>query len=186
MNSDTRKAGQRFKEDDSPATQEAASAVSKAVDDTLGATQKYQSGNRGDTGRAKVETPMTERVLSGVDKPDNSLEANLARTNAHFDNHMRNAQQFRNHSHIAQRSIDNADKNRYTNTEALDRRVNEREMYSKAQATVKESEIYGDMWKTPYIDKDRNEPAQWQSAKPAKDIETPNWEEMYEKYTDFD
>ena len=51
-------------------------------------------------------------------------------------------------------AIDRAEKNRYINTEALDNRIGQREMYNNARSDVTRSEIFGDIWKNQYIDDD--------------------------------
>ena len=83
-------------------------------------------------------------------------------------------EKYKDTSSIAQNTIDRAEKNRYINTEALDKRVNEREMYNRAQGTVMFSEIFGDLM-------GQNSP-DWKSAEPGKDVEQPDFEEMYDKY----
>ena len=77
-------------------------------------------------------------------------------------------------SGIAQTAIDNAAKNKYINTEALDQRIQSREMYNKAAGTVAFSDIFGDLWgsKNP----------EWAQPEPGKPIEKPDFEEMYDKY----
>ena len=59
----------------------------------------------------------------------------------------------------------------------MDKRIQEREKYSRAKSTVMAGNIFGDMFnmKTP----------DWNSADPAKPVETPDFEKMYDKYTDF-
>ena len=58
-------------------------------------------------------------------------------------------------------------------------------MYNNARSDVTRSEIFGDIWKNQYIDDDL-ERQPWQSAEPGKPVEDPDWEDMYNKYTDFD
>ena len=200
----TRKAGQRFEEDDSPATQEAAVSVGRSAERAQQVTPankgsggassdpaNYQRGGKYNSGaeignqQASIDTTFTDRIKSGADSFDDSTTANQNRLNRQINNFRDGADYYKDTSSIAQGAIDRAEKNRYINTEALDNRINNREMYNNARSDVTRSEIFGDIWKNQYIDDDL-ERQPWQSAEPGKPVEDPDWEDMYNKYTDFD
>ena len=197
MNHTTRKAGQRFQEDDSPAAQEAAVSVGRSAEFSKGSGGasadpanyqrggKYNSGNEIGTEQASVDTTFTDRIKSGADSFDDSTAANQNRLNSQINNFRDSADYYKDTSSIAQGAIDRAEKNRYINTEALDNRIGQREMYNNAKSDVTRSEIFGDIWKNQYIDDDLDR-STFQSAEPGKPIESPDWEEMYDKYTNFD
>ena len=196
----TRMAGQRLQEDD-PVTKESRDSVNEAIDPSKGSggrssdPENYKPGglyNSGGGGLKRPEpaytgpTTASDRTLSGYYDVDNSDEANINRTNKYI-NANRDAQEYyKNTSSIAQGAIDRAGKNAYTNTVGLDQRIGEREMYNRAKGDVYQSQIFGDVWKdsNTYIDKDRT-PQPWQSATPADPVEQPDFEEMYEKYSNF-
>lgn len=186
MNHTTRKAGQRFQDDEDSATQRAAAAVGRAAE-----SKNYEKGgiyNSGETiggATASVNSSLSDAVKRGDFGFDNSSTANNDVVNRNIENFRANASKYDNTSSIAQRAIDNAEKNRYINTEAIDERIGAREMYNKAKSNVTRSEIFGDVWKNQYIDDDLVR-APWQTAEPGKEVETPDWEDMYNTYTDFD
>ena len=187
MKYDTRKAGDRFKEDDSPATQHAAEMVKQASDaENYEQGGKYNSGTRIGERKASVDTGFTDRLKSGEYDVDNSTTANLNRTRKQINSYRDGAEAYRDTSHIAQGAIDRADKNRYINTQAIDERIGAREMYNKAQSDVTRSEIFGDVWhdSNQFINEDARK--NWQTPDEAEEPEAIDWEDMYNKYSNFD
>ena len=194
----TRMAGQRLQEDD-PAAKESKDTVNSVMDPSFGSGGRsadmdnyaeggiYNSGQKiGQSGGYTGSTEGTRRTLSGEFDIDNSDDANINRMNKYINGN-RDAQEFySNTSSIAQGAINRAAENKYINTEALDQRVGQREMYNRAKGDVYQSEIFGDVWKdsNTYIDEDRK-PQPWESSEPAEGVEQPDWEEMYNKYSNF-
>lgn len=123
---------------------------------------------------ANVDTRVSDATIRGDYDIDDSPEANSARLDRQVQQARKYNAAHKDMSHIAQRAIDNADKNRYTNTEALDERVNSREIYNKDQGTVMFGDIFGDLW--------NGRGPSWKSAEPSEDVEAPDFEKMYDKY----
>ena len=194
----TRMAGQRLQEED-PAAQESKDAVSRAIDPSSGSGGRssnednyaqggiYNSGEKiGESGGYTGSTEATQRTMSGELSVDDSAETNVNRTNKYI-NANRDAQEYyKDTSSIAQNAIKRAQENSFVDTEGLDARIGQREMYNRAKGDVYQSQIFGDVFKDSnnYIDTDR-EPARFQSAEPAEPVKTPDWKEMYETYSDF-
>ena len=144
---------------------------------------KYRSDGSGDG--TSMPTPSKQSIAASYVGADNNYgtgeetKENNLRMMKHSAANAVNQEKYKTTSSgIAQRAIEQADKNRYINTEALDNRINEREMYNRAQGTVAFSDIFGDMWaqKAPG----------WNSADPSKDVEAPDFEKMYDKYNPMD
>lgn len=195
----TRMAGQRLQEDD-PVTKESRDSVNEAIDPSKGSDgrssdpENYKAGgiyNSGGGGLKRPEpaytgpTTATDRTLSGYYAVDNSTEANLARTKKYSDFNAETQNKWK--ESYDQEAIDGARANNPVSIKALDNRVGEREMYNRAKGDVYQSQIFGDIWKdsNSYIDKDRT-PASWQSAQPARPVKQPDFQDMYEKYSNFD
>ena len=84
---------------------------------------------------------------------------------------------YANTSHIAQGAIKRAEQNSYIDPKALDQRIAARSQYHKDQATIRGASIFGDIYGM--------EGPTWNSAKPAKEVEKPDFEKMHDTYTDF-
>ena len=130
-----------------------------------------------------VSTPMMDRVLNGYYEIDDSTDRNNARVNSQIDNFRTRAERY-DADDVVQTAIDNGKRNSFINIKELDNRVQSREMYNNARADVSRSEIFGDVWKNQYTDNSSSRQP-WQTATPGKDIETPDFEEMFERYTNF-
>ena len=130
-----------------------------------------------------VSTPMMDRILGGYYEIDDSTDRNNARVNSQIDNFRTRAERY-DADDVVQTAIDNGKRNSFINIEELDNRVQSREMYNNAKADVSRSEIFGDVWKNQYTD-NASSRQPWQTATPGKDIETPDFEDMFERYTNF-
>ena len=124
---------------------------------------------------ASVDTSASDSTVRGDFNIDDSNAAYTSRFNRQTEQADVMNAKYSDTSGIAQRAIDNAGKNRYTNTEALDERVNAREIYNRDQGTIAFADIFGDLW-------GNRKPAEWKSAEPSKDPESPDFEKMYDKY----
>ena len=130
-----------------------------------------------------VSTPMQDRILGGYYEIDDSTDRNNARVNSQIDNFRTRAERY-DADDVVQTAIDNGKRNSFINIKELDNRVQSREMYNNAKADVSRSEIFGDVWKNQYTDNAASRQP-WQTATPGKDIETPDFEDMFERYTNF-
>ena len=130
----------------------------------------YQGGSGNDS-------PASMATLAGFFAPDDSHAANAARLDRQVTQNTDNQKKYASTSHIAQGAINRANQNAYINPAALDKRVADREQYNRSKATVMGSNIFGDMFSM--------QSPSWNSAKPQEEVETPDFNEMYEKYSDF-
>ena len=124
------------------------------------------------------DTPVSAATMAGYFAPDDSHAANAARLDRQMTQNRDAQKQYSNTSHIAQGAISRAANNAYIDPAALDKRIADREQYSRSKAEVMGSNIFGDNFGMSAPN--------WNSAKPQKEVETPDFEKMYEKYSDFD
>lgn len=144
--------------------------------------RNYGGDNRsftynGGKGKGGVETPATQATLSGFYDVDDSPAAQAKFVDLYSSMNRDSQKRYSNTSNIAQGAIKRADMNSTINTQALDQRVAEREKYSRNKADVMGMNLFGDMYnmKTP----------DWKSPERQTEVEKPDFEEMYDKYTDF-
>ena len=130
-----------------------------------------------------VSTPMMDRVLSGYYEIDDSTDRNNARLNSQIDNFRTRAERY-DADDVVQDAIDGGKRNSFINIAELDNRIQSREQYNNAKSDVTRSEIFGDVWKNQYTESAASRQP-WQTATPGKDIEAPDFEEMFERYTNF-
>ena len=140
----------------------------------------YGGDNRSFVYNSKGEgpdTPATMATLAGYYAPDDSHGAQAARLDRNVTMNRDNQKKYANTSSIAEGAIARAERNQYIDPNALDKRIADRAQYHKDQSTIKGSEIFGDLFgmKAPT----------WNSAKPANPVEKPDFDKMYDKYTDF-
>lgn len=119
----------------------------------------------------------TAGTLAGIWDADDSPGAKASRLSQHVTMNRDNQKKYAETSHIAQGAISRANQNSYINPANMDKRISERQKVSEAKATVMGGNIFGDMFnfKTP----------DWNSANPAEEVETPDFDKMYNKYTKF-
>ena len=129
-------------------------------------------------GGSGKDSPVSAATMAGYFAPNDSHSANAARLDRQSTQNRDLQKAYQNTSNIAQGAIARAQNNSYIDPAALDKRIADREQYSRSKSTVMGSNIFGDMF-------NMNAP-NWNSAKPQEEIETPDFEEMYKKYSDFD
>ena len=139
-----------------------------------GDNRSFTYNGTGDLGKDNVATMGT---LSGIWAPDDSPGAQAARLDRHVTQNRDNQKAYANTSHIAEGAIARARRNAYIDPAALDKRIGERSEYHRSKATLKGNQIFGDLF-------GMNGPT-WNSADPAEPVEKPDFDEMYDKYTDF-
>ena len=88
-----------------------------------------------------------------------------------------NQKQYSNVGHITQGAISRANMNSTIDPNALDKRIYEREQYSRAKADMMGMNLFGDMYNMKAPD--------WQSPERQGEVEKPDFEKMYDTYTDF-
>ena len=135
----------------------------------------YNSQSAG--GGKYTETPASMATLAGFYAPDDSHGAQAARLDRNQTLNRDAQKKYKNTSHIAEGAIARAGRNSYIDPKALDKRIHERSMYHDARSKVQGGNIFGDLF-------GMNGPT-WNSAKPAAEIEKPDFEKMYDTYTDF-
>lgn len=123
------------------------------------------------------DTPATMATLAGYYAPDDSPAATAKRLDQHVTMNRDNQKQFKNTSYIAEGAIKRAENNSYINPRSLDKRIADRSKYHMAEATIKGAEVFGDIYGL--------ESPTWNSSKPAKPVEKPDFDKMYDTYTDF-
>lgn len=135
----------------------------------------YYSG--GFNGRPGLDTPASMATLGGYYDVDDSPAAQAKFTDLHQTLNRDAQKKYASTGHIAQGAKAGAARTATINTNALDKRIYEREMYSRAKADMMGMEMFGDM---------RNQKApDWQSPERQKEVEKPDFEKMYDNYTDF-
>jgi len=123
------------------------------------------------------DTPATLATLAGFYAPNDSPGATAARLDQHVTMNRDNQKKYADTSWRAQGAIKRAEQNSYIDPQALDKRIADRSKYHMAQSTVKGAEVFGDIYGL--------ESPTWNSSKPAKPVEKPDFDKMYDTYTDF-
>lgn len=123
------------------------------------------------------DTPATMATLAGYYAPDDSPAATAKRLDQHVTMNNDYQKKYADTSYRAQGAIKRAEQNAYINPRSLDKRIADRSKYHMAESTIKGAEIFGDIYGL--------ESPTWNSAKPAKPVEKPDFEKMYDTYTDF-
>lgn len=132
----------------------------------------YQGGKDG-----RTDTPVSAATMGGFYDVDDS-PAKQAKFMDLYSTLNRDAQkQYSDTSSIAQGAINRARQNESLDINAMDKRIKDREMYSRAKADVMGGNIFGDMFNF--------EAPKFQMPTPEKPVKTPNFEKLYDKYTDF-
>ena len=132
----------------------------------------YQGG-----GDRRTDTPVSAATMGGFYDVDDS-PAKQAKFMDMYSTLNRDAQKkYQDTSSIAQGAISRARMNESLDINAMDKRIKDREMYSRAKADVMGANIFGDMFNF--------EAPKFQMPTPEKPVETPDFEKMYDKYSDF-
>lgn len=130
------------------------------------------------TGDLTKDTPVSAATMAGFYDVDDSPAANASRLDRQVDQNRQNQQYYKEStSNIAQKAIDNAAANAYINPAALDERVSAGAQNMFDMSTVIGANIFGDMTagKAPT----------WNSPKAPEKVEKPDFEKMYDTYTNF-
>lgn len=123
------------------------------------------------------DTPATMATLAGYYAPDDSPAAQAKRLDQNVTMNRDNQKKYANTSHIAEGAIARAQRNSYIDPRKLDERIAARSQYHKDQSTIRGAGIFGDIYGL--------EGPTWNSSKPAKEVEKPDFNKMYDTYTDF-
>ena len=123
------------------------------------------------------DTPATMATLAGYYAPDDSPAAQAKRLDQNVTMNRDNQKKYANTSYIAEGAIKRAERNSYINPRSLDKRIADRSKYHMAESTIKGAEVFGDIYGL--------ESPTWNSSTPAKPVEKPDFEKMYDTYTDF-
>ena len=129
------------------------------------------------SGNPMTDTPASMATMAGFFAPDDSHSANAARLDRQSTQNRDLQKAYQNTSHIAQGAISRANQNAYTDPAALDKRIAQREQYNNAKSDVMRSHLFGDMGNF--------QADAWKDAKPREEVEMPDYDEMYEKYSKF-
>ena len=123
-----------------------------------------------------VSTPASDMTMSGSQDVDDSA-MKQADFIGNFGGFNRVSQQdYANTSSIANNAIKRAEERSVIDLGALDKRIKEREMYSRAKSDKMGLDLFGDMYKYSAPD--------YQQPEPEKPVETPDFEKLYDKYKD--
>ena len=125
----------------------------------------------------QLDGAATAGTLGGYWDVDDSPAGQQKRLDRHVTSARDYSKKYANTDYISQGAISRARQNSFIDPGAMDKRIQEREKYSRAKATAMGGNIFGDMFnmKTP----------DWNSAEPGKPVESPDFDKMYNKYTDF-
>jgi hypothetical protein len=135
-----------------------------------------QNAGGGSTTQA-LDGVATAGTLAGLWDANDSPGAKASRVDQAQTMNADAQKRYANTSSIAQGAIAMADQNRYIDPAKLDQRVHDRAQYHKSNATAMGGNIFGDLFGQKAPD--------WNSPDPAKPVEKPDFEGMYDKYTDF-
>lgn len=139
----------------------------------------YNSSNTGSQGgsgggRGNTDTPVSMATMAGFYDVDDSPSANAAFVDRYATQNRDLQKNYNNTSHIAQKAINRMDQNSFIDTVGLDKRIAEREAYSRKKADV----LYADMFGEGVL-------ADWQRPKTPDPVEKPDFDSIYDRATDF-
>lgn len=128
-------------------------------------------------GDGLTDTPASMATLAGFWDVDDSPAATAKRLDLNQDLNAQAQKKYADTSHIAMGAIKRADQNSYIDPAGLDARVRGREQNSYDRAALMSKNLWGDLANMNFT---------WTNNKPAEKVEQPDFEKMYDKYTDFD
>ena len=130
------------------------------------------------TGSGKMtDNPASMATLGGFYDVDDSPAAQAKFTDLHQTLNSDRQKRYGETSSIAEGATRRAARNSTINTNALDKRAFDRQQYSFAKADMMGMNLFGDMYKNGAPD--------WTSPERQSEVEKPDFEKMYDKYTDF-
>ena len=137
----------------------------------------YVSSGQGKYGGDHLETPATMATLGGFYDVDDSPSKQAKFTDLYSTLNRDAQKKYGNTSSIAQGAIYRAGMNSAVNRDNLDKRIYNREQYSRAKSDLFGMQTFGDMY--GYT------PPKYQMPDPQKPVKTPDFGELYDEYTDF-
>lgn len=135
-------------------------------------TFNYQSSDNPAT-----DTPVSAATMAGFYDVDDSPSANAARVDRQVDQNRQNQNYYSDTSSIAQNAIDRVSQNAYINPAALDKRIAAGTQNMFDRSTMMGANIFGDTFAF--------QPPNWQSPKDPEKVEQPDFQGMYDNYTNF-
>lgn len=124
-----------------------------------------------------LDTPVSAATTAGYYDVDDSPAANAGRLDRQIDSNNLAQQQYNDTSGIAQGAIDNAAKNAYIDPAAINKGLYGSSQNDFDMSTILGSKIFGDTGAFSTAD--------WNSPKPPEKVEKPDFEKMYNTYTEF-
>ena len=137
----------------------------------------YVSSGQGKYGGDHLETPASMATLGGFYDVDDSPSKQAKFTDLYSTLNRDAQKKYGNTSSIAQSAIYRAGMNSAVDRDNLDKRLFNREMYSRAKSDLLGMQTFGDMY--GYT------PPQYQMPDPQKPVKTPDFGELVDEYTDF-
>lgn len=135
-------------------------------------TFNYQS-----SGNPATDTPVSAATMAGFYDVDDSPSANAARVDRQVDQNRQNQNYYSDTSSIAQNAIDRVSQNAYINPAALDKRIAAGTQNMFDRSTMMGANIFGDTFAF--------QPPNFQSPKDPEKVEQPDFQGMYDNYTNF-
>ena len=145
-------------------------SVDQSITQNINNSRNYGGDSRSFTynggKNSATDTPVSMATMAGHYAPNDSHSANAARLD----------RQVQQNTDI-QKQLRESAPSSYIDPEKMDNRVRQREAYSRAKAKTMGGNLFGDMFSM--------KPPEWNSAEPAKEVESPDFDAMYNKYTKF-
>ena len=135
----------------------------------------YVGGQNG--GNPALDTPASAATMAGYWDVNDSPAKQASFVDMYSTINRDAQKQYSNVGHITQGAISRAAQNATINTNALDKRIYDREQYSRAKSDMMGMNLFGDMYK--------GTAPTWQRPEPQKEVETPDFDKLYDTMTDF-
>ena len=135
----------------------------------------YVGGQNG--GNPALDTPASAATMAGYWDVNDSPAKQASFVDMYSTINRDAQKQYSNVGHITQGAINRANMNSTINTNALDKRIYDREQYSRAKSDMMGMNLFGDMYK--------GTAPTWQRPEPQKEVETPDFDKLYDTMTDF-
>lgn len=126
---------------------------------------------------SQTDTPASMATMAGFYDVDDSPAAQAKFTDLYSSLNRDSQKKYSSTSNIALGAIHRANQYSTIDTNALDKRVHDRQKYSRAKADMMGMNLFGDIYNYT--------PTDFKSPIRQSEVETPDFEKMYDKYTDF-
>jgi len=126
---------------------------------------------------SQTDTPASMATMAGFYDVDDSPAAQAKFTDLYSSLNKDSQKKYSSTSNIALGAIHRANQYSTIDTNALDKRVHDRQKYSRAKADMMGMNLFGDIYNYT--------PTDFKSPIRQSEVETPDFEKMYDKYTDF-